>query len=216
MKSAIKRLFRKREKVFVIGQNKTGTTSMALALRSLGYKLGDQVAAELLLDDWVEGRFDRIIDLCQNADAFQDVPFALDNTYREMDKAFPGSKFILTVRNNAAEWYDSITRFHTKIVGAGRLPTAEDLANYHYRAEGWFLRAHLAIFGVDEKRLYDRDHYMAHYESYNEKVIEYFKDRPSDFLVLNVAESDAADRLRAFLGKPGQLAAMPHENRSAS
>lgn len=214
MKHALKRLFRKREKVFVIGQNKTGTTSMELALRSLGYKIGNQVAAELLFDDWVKGRFDRIIDLCREADAFQDIPFALDGTYREMDKAFPGSKFILTVRSSAEEWFESVTRFHTKIVGKGRLPTAEDLAAFHYRAEGWFLRAHLAIFDIDESRLYHRDHYMAKYNAYNQRAVDYFKDRPNDFMLLNVGDTDAADRLCSFLGKPGKLVAMPHENSS--
>lgn len=210
----LKRCFRNRSKVFVVGLNKTGTTSMAVALDSLGYKLGDQVAAELLYDDWHEGRFGRIIELCRDADAFQDIPFSLDLSYRELDKAFPGSKFILTVRDSADVWFESLTRFHTKIIGKNRIPTMEDMAEFPYRAKGWFLRSHLEVFKVTKETLYDRAHYTSYYESHNRKVTNYFKGRPDDFMVLNVADDDAALRLCTFLGKPGKLKSMPHENQS--
>ena len=187
---------------------------MAMALRALGYKVGDQVAAELLFDDWNEGRFDRIIDLCREADAFQDIPFSLDRTFVEMDKAFPGSKFVLTVRDSPEDWFESLTRFHTKIMGCDGLPTAKDMANFNYRAEGWFLKAHLAILKINEEQIYDRDIYLAHYNAYNQKVIDYFRDRPDDFMLLNVGDDDAAERLCNFLGRPGKLQAMPHENQS--
>lgn len=216
VRKALKRLFRKRHKVFVVGQNKTGTTSMALALEQLGYKLGDQIEAELLFDDWLDGRFDRIIDLCRQADAFQDVPFSLKHTYRKLDQEYPGSKFILTERQDADEWFESLARFHTKIIGKNRLPTLEDLADFPYRAEGWFLKAHLAIFDVTEDQLYDREHYIAHYESHNKELKDYFKGRSNDFLSLNVADTDAAAKLCSFLGVPGRLKTMPHANQSKS
>jgi hypothetical protein len=64
-------------KVFCIGRNKTGTTSMARAVVSLGFKLGKQSRAERLLEDWGKRDFCRIIRYCKSADAFQDIPFSL-------------------------------------------------------------------------------------------------------------------------------------------
>ena len=82
-------------KVFVIGRNKTGTTSVAAALQSLGYRLGSQPQAELLMEDWARRDFRSIIRFCRGADAFQDIPFSLPRTYAAMDRAFPGSRFVL-------------------------------------------------------------------------------------------------------------------------
>ena len=108
------------------GANKTGTTSVAAALDALGFTLGDQPTAERLIDDWAVRDFDGIVSYCRSADAFQDIPFSLDYTYQAVDQAFPGAKFILTVRSSAADWYESLTRSHAGIVGRGRRPTAGD------------------------------------------------------------------------------------------
>ena len=72
--------FKKKKKVFSIGRNKTGSTSIAQALKTLGYTLGDQPQAELLMTDWQVRDFKKIITFCKTADAFQDVPFSNDFT----------------------------------------------------------------------------------------------------------------------------------------
>jgi hypothetical protein len=206
-------LFRtKRKKVFVIGRNKTGTTSIGRALNKLGFKLGDQVKAELLMEDWALRDFAKIVKYCQKADAFQDVPFSLDYTYQIMDYAFPDSKFILTVRNSATEWYESLIRFHTKAVAKNRLPTADDLKDYPYRKPGWLWRQQQLIYGVDEDSLYDREIYIQHYKAHNKRVIEYFRHRPDDLLELNVADPNAMKSLCRFLGVKAENFTMPHLN----
>ena len=48
-------------KVFCIGRNKTGTTSVERALQDMGYRLGNQRAGELLLEDWARRDFRRIV-----------------------------------------------------------------------------------------------------------------------------------------------------------
>jgi len=203
-------------KVFVIGHNKTGTTSMEALLGSLDYRLGDQVAGELLLDDWADGRFDRIVDLCRTADAFQDIPFSLWGTYRILDLEFPGSKFVLTVRDSATQWYESVCRWGRKLVNAqGPLPTAEEMGAFAYRAPGWFLRSHLLIYGVGEDELYQRDRYIRAYEDHIAAVEEYFAGRPGALLVLNLADPASLGRLCHFLGvapPPGMT--MPHLNQN--
>lgn len=201
-------------KVFVIGSSKTGTTSMGAALDTLGFKVGDQEQAEGFIEDWGRRDFGRIVDYCKSAEAFQDVPFSWPDTYRAMDEAFPDAKFILTVRENAEEWFESLKRFHTAIVGKGRLPTAEDLKAFPYREEGWLWRCVELVFGGDEDKLYDRENFLRHYEMHRRSVLEYFRDRPEDLLVLNVSDAMAMERLCDFLGVEAGGRTMPHLNRS--
>jgi hypothetical protein len=204
----------KKRKVFGIGANKTGTTSIAAVFKSLGLKLGKQGPAELLIHDWAKQDYRRIIKYCRSADAFQDLPFSYPGTYEAMDKAFPGSRFVLTVRKNADEWFESLVRFHTKIVGKGRIPTADDLRKFQYRYPGFLWDATRLRYGADESTLYNQELYTRCYEEHNRKVREYFKARPGDFLELNVADEDAMERLVTFLGYPYSGQEMPHENSS--
>jgi hypothetical protein len=207
-------IFRTKPKVFCIGQNKTGTTTIKAVLQSLGYKIGNQAKGEMLLQEWAVRDFRQIVKLCKTADAFQDVPFSHDFTYEVLDYAFPNSKFILTVRNNKDEWYHSVTRFHTKLIGKDRLPTAEDLKAYDYRYKGYLWESQSLRFGIDESTLYDYAIYTDQYEMHNNRVKEYFRYRPDDLLILNVAEADAMKKLYAFLGLQYHDEKMPHLNAS--
>ena len=201
-------------KVFCIGRNKTGTTSIEAVLSSFGYRLGNQAAGEMLLEDWARGDFSRIIELAATADAFQDIPFSLPGTYQALDRAFPGSKFILSVRSSPERWLQSVTRFHTKIVGKNRLPTKEDLQEFSYREKGWLWRNQQLVYQVDADSLYDPDIYMQHYRQHNQDVMDYFAGRPQDLLVVNLEEAAVMPKLCAFLGFADVGLAMPHLNRS--
>ena len=205
---------RKRTKIFVIGRNKTGTTSTGSALASFGFRIGNQVEAELLSEDWFKRDFHRIVKYCKNADAFQDVPFSRDYTYQILDYAFPGSKFILTVRNSPEEWYESLTRYHTKIVGKNRLPTEGDLKKFSYRSTGWLWRQQQIVYGIDETSLYDREIYINHYISHKHKILDYFRNRPEDLLVLNLSKPGAMKSLCKFLNITFTNQVMPHLNKS--
>lgn len=202
-------------KVFCVGRNKTGTTSIAAALEALGYRVGRQRDAELLMEDWARRDFRRLVAYCHSADAFQDVPFSLDFTFQAMDAAFPGSKFVLTVRSSPEEWYESMIRFQTKRIGKGRLPTVEDLKADDYVAKGWAWRNRELIYGHREDELWDETIYKSHYVRHNERVREYFRHRPADLLVLNLAEEESMRRLCDFLGRPWSGQQMPRLNRSS-
>jgi hypothetical protein len=206
--------FRKKTKVFCIGQNKTGTTTVESILKSLGYKMGNQAKGEMLTKEWAVRDFKNIVKLSKTADAFQDVPFSLDFTYEVLDYVFPRSKFILTVRNDKNEWFNSMTRFHSKIVGKDRLPTAEDLKEFGYRYKGFIWDAMHLIYGIDEKSVYDYKIYTDQYEMHNHRIKEYFKYRSNDLLVLNVSEDNAMEKLYAFLGLKYNGEPMPHLNAS--
>jgi len=202
------------EHVFCIGKAKTGTTSLAAALRSLGYQVGDQAEAELLIDDWAVRDFRRIVRHCESADAFQDVPFSLAYTYCALDQAFPGARFILTVRRTADEWFESLKRFHISLAGSGGLPTPADLKALTYRQPGWIWKTFVLEYGDDDSTLYDRDRFIHNYEAHRQNVTEYFRHRPNDLLVLDISEPTAMDSFSGFLGLNADGLAMPHLNRT--
>src|SRR5690606_39066036 len=128
-------IFKKsKAKIFCIGQNKTGTTSLQKFFEDHGYKVGDQPTAELLIDDYIARNWKPILKYCETAEVFQDIPFSNDYLYVLLDFYFPNAKFILSERDNADQWYNSITKFHTKLFGKnGNVPTKEDLQNGNYR-----------------------------------------------------------------------------------
>ena len=206
------------KKIFCIGANKTGTTSIESILSSLGYKMGDQTTGENLLKEWSVRNFEPIINFCKTAEAFQDIPFSLDFTYEAMDIAFPNSKFILTVRNDKNEWFDSLIRFHSKLrgmlLGEEKLPTTEELKMAPYNYEGFMWDAMHLTLGIDKTTLYDRKIYTDNYEQYNNKVKEYFKHRPDDLLVLNISHHNAMEKLYHFLDEEYNGESMPHLNSS--
>jgi hypothetical protein len=202
-------------KVFCIGRNKTGTTSVATAFRELGFTVGIQSLGERLLYDWARRDFRRLFLYCRTAQAFQDVPFSWPFTYQALDQRFPGSKFVLTVRDSPEQWYDSLTRFHAALLGRHRLPTAADLKAARYVRPGWAYDVWRLVYGTPDDDLYNKERLVTSYLEHNRTVEEYFRHRPEDLFILNVAQPDAYDRLCRFLGKPCPGREFPRENRTA-
>lgn len=201
-------------KIFCIGFGRTGTTSLESFFRSLGYTLGDQERGELLLREWVAGNFAPIISLAESAQVFQDLPFNLPGTYEVMDLAFPGSKFILSVRRDAEQWFESVVRFHTKLLGRGRIPTAEDLRQFPYRYPGWILESLLDVYGSREADPYCKRTLIAAYEGHNAAARTYFQDKPESLLVVNLSELGTAREIVEFVGLPYRGESLPHLNQS--
>jgi len=192
-------------KIFCIGSNKTGTTSLTHFLISQGLKAGNQNKGELLMDDWNERNFGPIVDLCQNGDFFQDVPFSLPYTYVILDHMFPKSKFIFTVRDNADAWLGSLKRFN--------LPwTVEHLKADTYVYTGWKWQVHQQMFGVDENTFSNDDIYKDHYNNRNNEIRQYFSHRRNDFLDINLKDQDSSKRICEFLGIAYTGQTMPRVN----
>ncbi|WP_452227711.1 sulfotransferase [Lacinutrix sp. MEBiC02404] len=196
-------LFKKSKyKVFCIGQNKTGTTTIETVLKGFDYQLGNQVQGELLLDAWYTRDFKSIIKFCKTAEAFQDVPFSLPYTFEHLDVAFPNAKFILTERDSAEQWYQSLTKFHSKLWADGkRIPTAADLKAVTYRELGYVYRFNQYVFNTPETDVYNEAILKAHYLNYNQTVKNYFKSRPEKLLVINVANAKDYSKLCSFLNQ---------------
>jgi len=204
---------RKRPKVFCIGRNKTGTTSLEKALRDLGYIVGDQATAELLIHDYARRDFRSIVEYCRTAEAFQDIPFSLPYTYQIVDYAFPGSKFILSVRDDEDEWYRSMIRFQQKRLGIQGRITKEDLLKDPYRYEGFIWEVNRILYYTPEDDPYSERVVKEHYLRHNEDVTKYFEFR-NDLLVVNLKETGSYHRFCAFLEVEPVYAEFPWLNRS--
>jgi len=203
-------------KYFCIGRNKTGTTSLKKAFEDFGFSVGDQCTAERLAHRYYfNGEFEPIIEYCESAQAFQDVPFSWPETYKHLDRAYPGSKFILTLRDDAEQWYRSITRFHAKVFGNGNIPSSGLLKSAGYAAKG-FMYNTVKIHGTPDDDPYNKKTMIAHYEAYNRDVLEYFKNRPEDLLVINIAADGDFQRFCEFIKveMPQGAKGFPWENKT--
>lgn len=105
-----------RPKVFCIGYNKTGTTTLEKVLIDIGYRMPNQAKQEkLVVEKLFRGDYKPLFDLCKEYDAFQGMPFSQGITYAILDAMFPGSKFILTIRDSEV-WFESLVRFSLNIL----------------------------------------------------------------------------------------------------
>lgn len=208
-------LKRSKPKVFCIGLNKTGTTTLEKVLKGFGYKLGNQVKGEYLLDAWIERDFNQITKFCKTAEAFQDIPFSLPYTYQFLDAHFRDSKFILSVRDSSEQWYDSITKFHSKLwANNERIPNANDLKQAKYRYKGFAYKFNQAVFHTPEDNPYDKQILMDFYNTYNTQVIDYFRTHPERLLIINVSKSSDYAKLCSFLNQPINAQDFPWENKT--
>lgn len=175
-------------KIFCVGFQKTGTTSMGAALSTLGYSV---VGARGSQDPRIsETAYNLVEEFLPKYDAFQDNPWAV--LYEHLDRMCPDSKFILTTRDPDS-WLESA--IHT--FGNSTSPMRE-----------W-------IYGFGDP-IGHEDVYFERYMRHNADVIQYFSGRGADrFLVMSLEEGDGWDKLCSFLGVPiVQDKPFPHRNNS--
>ena len=201
------------EKVFCIGFGRTGTTSLERALRDLGYRLGDQYQGELLVQDYLVRNFRPIVEFCLTAEAFQDAPFCLPFTYIALDQSFPRAKFILSVRDDADQWYRSLVRFHGNLFAGGRIPAKNDLLHATLSSPGYVWKSFRAVFDTPEDDLYHKPTLISLYDGHNACVRNYFKPK-ANLLELNLSHKGAYGELCHFLGREPVAEEFPWLNSS--
>ncbi|WP_370479343.1 sulfotransferase [Tamlana flava] len=190
-----------KEKIFCIGLNKTGTTSLGVFFEQEDYKVAKQRDGELLLKNYIERDFASIIKFVEksHANVYQDVPFSLPYTFPHLDNAFPNSKFILTVRNNSEDWYNSIFKFHSNFYNKGSKPSYESLLNAEYVYKGWSWNLMNNVFIKDKCSLYDKNEFIGVYENHIKMVSDYFKNKPEKLIAVNLSRNEDFQKLCAFL-----------------
>ena len=161
-------------RVFGIGLSRTGTTSLCDALHILGYTPTHNPDP----GPFFEGDFSLFE---SEHDAGADISVAA--FYKELDEAFPGSRFILTLRD-AESWLESVVVHFVNLpknsaIGA-RGGVRERVYGAHWPSPEQFLSA---------------------YKRHISEVAHYFRGR-TDLLVMDPTKGEGWDRLCPFLGRP--------------
>jgi hypothetical protein len=174
-------------KVFCVGFHKTGTTSLAVALKALGYRVtgpngvhDPEIATNVLpMAHGLVGKYD----------AFADNPWPV--IYRHLDVRYPGSRFILLLRDPAS-WIESQVR--------------------HFGRKETPMRKWIYGVGCPEG---NEDTYLKRFKDHNADVLSYFKSRPRDLLVMELSRGDGWNELCPFLGADIPDIPFPHVNRAS-
>jgi hypothetical protein len=179
-----------RPRVFGIGLIKTGTSSLREALELLGYNAvhGGPLETMKLVQEAIDAGEPMLSRLDPSYNAFADV-FGITYYFYLADVQYPGSRFILTVRD-LDEWLDSRRR-HTE-------------RNRKLRAAGRYRGDLLEV---------DLEAWEAEYRRHEAIVRSYFADRPDDLLVYDLTAGEGWEPLCRFLGHPVPDAPFPRANR---
>jgi len=225
--SAVARANKDFNKIFGIGWNKTGTTTLATVLELYGYALPDQMTQEVRLNKQTfNTNYAEMADFCSRYDAFQDLPFSQGLTYVAADALFPNSKFILTERDPDA-WFQSVTSSFAKnhrLANIADLTEQDLLSKVGYLYPGYLhenKRRLLSSFQGGQRtvlweKLYDKDYYIDHYENRNTEIKRYFASTQNKLLVIDMTEEKSTATICQFLNIPHHFAIeMPHSNKTS-
>lgn len=167
-------------KIFGIGLSRTGTTSLCSALK--------------------DGGVDIIHYPKSKADLFNpkntgacDIPVAV--YYKELDKKFPKSKFIYTIRDKDG-WLISVEKYLKKKEAR--------------KLDAWQKQNRLDVYSQIK---FDKDIYAERYDNHDKTVRDYFKGREQDLLILNICGGEATGKLFTFVGISSTINTFPHENK---
>lgn len=172
-------------RIFGIGMHKTATTSLDAAFRALGLNSAHWVGPWWARDIYQEmTAFGRSLTL-EKYYAMCDLPFTF--LFKELDRGYPSSKFILTLRNEE-RWIESV-----------RNHWALNSTRYGWDADCFTHKCHWLLYG---RRKFDAEIMLNRYRQHNAEVREYFEHRPGDLLEMNMDEGAGWAKLCPFLEMP--------------
>ena len=181
----------KTHKVFGIGLNKTGTSSLKVALRRLGYDHSPRRNA--LLRDMFDGDMSSIYADAETYESFEDWPWPL--VYKEIFAKYGDSaRYILTRRATPDIWLNSIRKH------------AERVKAKMYRRK---IFGYAYPHGVEQV-------YLDFYTRHLVEVRQFFADNNASHLLCELCweEGDGWLELCDFLGEPLQKSDFPNSNSS--
>lgn len=184
-------------RVFCVGMNKTGTSTMKQCFELLNimpvacptnYSKMERAQIHRFYD---LKDYDSMLELATKYRAFEDRPWNMWSMYQKLDERFPNSQFILTERD-AESWWRSAERWIT-------VSKPEVLDRYQLH-----LRVHNA----------DKDSMIESYLRYNQEVRDYFRGT-GKLLIMNLEHGEDWTKLCTFLNAPIPAVPFPHANRQA-
>jgi hypothetical protein len=180
-----------KEKIFGIGLNKTGTTSIGYYFEQLGYKHKCAPGYKNIYN--AKNKINKIYKIVDKFEFFEDWPWPL--IYKELYYKYPKSKFILTIRKNAEEWFYSLLR-HSKLK-----PKTQQ---------------RLAVYGYYDPNESNKIAHKTVYNKHNRDVINFFKENnPDRLLILSTDDLNKEEKIYKFIGKSfdkNNFIKYPHKN----
>lgn len=169
-------------KIFGLGLSRTGTTSLTEVLRSYGFNVIHYPNKQQLFSPKNDGA--------------TDIPVI--SYYKELDKKFPNSKFIYTLRDKDS-WLESIETYFIKKEKRGD------------KFSAWQIEHRKKVYGQVN---FNRKLFSKRYDEHDSDVRSYFKNRPNDLLILDIVGGDPIEKLAGFLGldMKGANTPFPKEN----
>jgi hypothetical protein len=178
------------KKIFCIGLSRTGTKSLTTALSFLGFKSAHWDYTKKIIayhKTKIKINFNKI----DNFEALADIPIA--RIYKELDKHYSSSKFILTVRDNNS-WLQSIIRHFNKKFGKSETNKIKKLISNP-------TNTNKLIVDIYGKPPYGPKQFKEAHKKHITSVLKYFSGRPEDLLVINICGGDSWNKLCPFLGR---------------
>jgi hypothetical protein len=173
-------------RIFGIGMHKTGTTSLHQAFQILGYDSGHWNNAHWAKAIWREMNDIGHSPTLERSYALSDLPIPL--LYKELDRAYPGSKFILTIRPED-DWLRSVRQHWSN----------DNQYRHQWDIDPFTHAIHKALYGQSE---FNETIFRERFRRHNTEVKEYFRDRPTDLLVMDISSGNCWPKLCEFLGRP--------------
>ena len=102
-------------KVFCIGYNKTGTTSLGKSLEMLGYR-NTSFNKRVWRNYYLKNRIVKLLRYTAKFDSTDDLPWLKESMIPVLDKVFPGSRFIYLTRDDES-WKRSYYNWRYKVFG---------------------------------------------------------------------------------------------------
>jgi len=180
------------KKVFGIGLNKTGTTSLKIAFQALGFRHLDRTPR--LFRYWQRGEFAQIYSEISDYQSFEDWPWPL--MVRDLLEEYgEDARFVLTRRRSAEAWVDSLKQ-HAERTNPRQNPRK-------------------VIYGYDYPHGREAQH-IAFYEAHLRATRALFSDLGANHLLAEFCweEGHGWDELCAFLNRPVPKRDFPIANRS--
>ena len=169
-------------KIFGIGLSRTGTTSLTYALKELGFT---SIHSPKFLEPF---NIFYIFYKLRNFKSATDIVVAVN--FKLLDKMYPKSKFILTIRN-IETWLESCKKFISTLSKKRKAGLAQKI-----------------MYGCSD---YNREKFRDAYYKHHKDIEEYLKNRPDDLLIMNI-EREGYEKLCPFLGREVLDKKFPRKN----
>ena len=203
-------------RVFCIGMNKTGTTSLNHLFEREGFKVAKQRDFEKMTAQFYkQGSIENILRVIDRTNPktnvfFQDIPFAIPGFWRYLVYRYPDAKFVLSVRDSPDQYYNSLVTFHKREWGID-IFDPEKLKKVKYIERGFPYRFMVEILGCPAEDPYNKDHLTSLYNKHIEDVERFFKKNLTDrFIKINLANQCDYERLNEFIGLNFNHTEFPH------